>query len=690
MIGNFYKRFARDYFRYHNEVYCAAGKIILAMQYENDILSGGTNNPTADLDRELVGGYSSLHVRRGDLQFKEVTFDSATWYENTKELWKPNEILYIATDEKNASFFKDFQSRHSGLMHFFDDFKEVAELDSIDSTLYGMIETVVCSRGSVFAGTWFSTFSGYITRLRGYYGMSKYFTYYSYLERKWFLHEWMDVGSGSWYAREYPTAWTGIDGEEFVDNDREMARKVQRDALFPRYEMEKLKTLSEALDEAESNKLTRGVDEAESNQLGRGVAGRPMSDTPALVGASRGHVTCDVNVDNSVVYWNDPQGHRDYSFTTPFRVESGKPKYLAFTPDMGGFNNIRMSFEIILIIAAALDRILVLPPEQPMYLLRNDAAKRHRGLDAFFDIKSDSFQKRVKVLTMEEFIMKEGLRDQGQFPVDATDFDHLITAAKECKKGRPRINWKDGDLASCDIVHAYLSNHGTTPEITATHHQCLIFDKGMFDAGRPNDEKGASEFCSSGSREMIYVTKEFQEPQLLYIQAGRPNTRMLAHFYGYMYFSDAAEGNYYKRLVRDLLHYRPEINCAAGKIIKALQDEGKARGFLTDANGAGGYSALHIRRGDFQYKRMMLSGEEWVENTKGVFEKNEILYIATDEKDETFFEPFRWAGYTVMFLDDFTELAGLKDLDPNQLGMVETVVASRGRAFVGTFRSTFR
>jgi hypothetical protein len=673
IIGNFYKRFARDYFRYHDEVYCAAGKIILALQFENDILSGNSNNPTADLDNELVGGYSSLHVRRGDLQFKEVKFDSATWYENTKELWKPNEILYIATDEKNATFFDDFRKQHSGPLRFFDDFIALAELDNIDQTLYGMIDTVVSSRGSVFVGTWFSTFSGYICRLRGYYGMSKYFSYYSYKERKFFMHEWANVGTGSYFAREFPIAWTSIDGDVFVDNDTEPARGVERDTIFPRDDMEKLKELAEA----------------ESKKLGRGIAGRPMISTPALLGASRGHVTCDVDVDNAVVYWNDPQGRRDYAFTTPFRVDSDKLKYLAFTPDMGGFNNIRMSFENIFILAAALDRVLVLPPEQPMYLLRNDVARRHRGLDAFFDIKSASFHRRVTVITMEEFIRKEG-NHQVQFPADVKHFDHLVIAAKECSKNRPRMKWKDDELASCDIIHEYLSKHGSTPEISASHRQCLIFDKGMFDNGSPDDEQGASKFCSSGgNRKMVYVTKEFQEPQLLYIQGGKPKTRMLAHFYGYMHFSDAAVGNFYKRLVRDLLHFRPEINCAAGKIIKALQDEGKKREFSTDPNGAGGYSALHIRRGDFQYKKMKLSGEEWLDNTKDVWKKNEILYIATDEKDKDFFEPFRRAGYTLKFLSDFTELAGLDEMDPNHMGMIDAVVASRARAFAGTFRSTF-
>lgn len=60
-------------------------KIILALQYEDYLLNGLHLNEgkarsySLDLDSELVGGYSSLHIRRGDLQFKEVKFDSNQW-----------------------------------------------------------------------------------------------------------------------------------------------------------------------------------------------------------------------------------------------------------------------------------------------------------------------------------------------------------------------------------------------------------------------------------------------------------------------------------------------------------------------------------------------------------------------------------------------------------------------------------
>jgi hypothetical protein len=54
--------------------------------------------------------------------------------------------------------------------------------------------------------------------------------------------------------------------------------------------------------------------------VARGVAGRPANETPALDGASRAHIECDINVD-SLAYWNDPQGTRDLSFKSPFAVE---------------------------------------------------------------------------------------------------------------------------------------------------------------------------------------------------------------------------------------------------------------------------------------------------------------------------------------------------------------------------------
>jgi hypothetical protein len=77
----------------------------------------------------------------------------------------------------------------------------------------------------------------------------------------------------------------------------------------------------------------------EDKTTARGVAGRPVSETPALEGARRAHVKCDVGVD-SLAYWNDPTGTRDQEFVSPFKVQ-GEEMFLTFTIDRGGWNNVR-------------------------------------------------------------------------------------------------------------------------------------------------------------------------------------------------------------------------------------------------------------------------------------------------------------------------------------------------------------
>ena len=64
-----------------------------------------------------------------------------------------------------------------------------------------------------------------------------------------------------------------------------------------------------------------------------------------------------------------------------------------------------------------------------------------------------------------------------------------------------------------------------------------------------------------------------------------------------------------------------------------------------------------------------------------------VIESSLDEKNSTFFEPLA-QHYNLRFLSDFEDAAGLKELDPNLMGMIDTIVASRGRLFVGTWFST--
>ena len=83
-------------------------------------------------------------------------------------------------------------------------------LKSANPNTYGMLESIVCSRSKLFAGTYFSTFTGYIHRLRGYHGLGED-TYYHSTNHVFALQNKNSVGHG--WTREWRTGWTDDGGE---------------------------------------------------------------------------------------------------------------------------------------------------------------------------------------------------------------------------------------------------------------------------------------------------------------------------------------------------------------------------------------------------------------------------------------------------------------------------------------------
>jgi hypothetical protein len=112
-----------------------------------------------------------MHIRRGDfLQYypEEVITVDAIW-KGTKHLLDPqiSTLLYIATDETNLTYFEPFRSMFE--LRFLDDYSLAARLgeEHLGQNQLGMVEQVICANAHTFIGTPLSTFTGYITRMRG-------------------------------------------------------------------------------------------------------------------------------------------------------------------------------------------------------------------------------------------------------------------------------------------------------------------------------------------------------------------------------------------------------------------------------------------------------------------------------------------------------------------------------------------
>ena len=77
--------------------------------------------------------------------------------------------MYIATDEKNKTYFDPIREHYK--LYFMDDFTTVMGVS--DPHLFGMIDQLVASRGEIFVGSYYSTFTGFINRIRGYHTQRK-------------------------------------------------------------------------------------------------------------------------------------------------------------------------------------------------------------------------------------------------------------------------------------------------------------------------------------------------------------------------------------------------------------------------------------------------------------------------------------------------------------------------------------
>ncbi|KAL7484562.1 hypothetical protein ACHAW6_010196 [Cyclotella cf. meneghiniana] len=412
-------------------------------------------------------------------------------------------------------------------------------------------------------------------------------------------------------------------------------------------------------------------------------------------GSKRGRIACD-NKDDLisplVSYWNDPRSDRDNAFRSPFapgRTNAvDKPRYLSFEPDCGGWNNIRMEFEIMIVLAAATGRTLVLPPDYPVYLLQRDHASRHRGLQDFFqfrgnrpssnDSRGGGFDDVVDVVTMRDFFRDEIIMKQSYpLPTDDTNRTKVLSSIEKC-------NYRARDARSCVHLFDHIANIADFVPGWNGERNCLIMDDENWHKDssivssheQDGDERHQRvvDFCNG--RLPVYYNRHIHEAPLIHFRSHLKDTRLLVHFYAFIYFTSPRIGNHYKRLVRDRVRYSDAIFCAAGKVVKALLDE------------FGSYSSMHCRRGDFQWPKMRISAEEWLANTRHIFREGEVIYVSTDETDRAFFEPLA-RRYRLKFLSDFEELAGLDRIDPNFAGMIDQVIASRGRQFVGTYFSSF-
>lgn len=338
--------------------------------------------------------------------------------------------------------------------------------------------------------------------------------------------------------------------------------------------------------------------------------------------------------------------------------------------------------------------------------LKTDGSGKQQALNMedFFHLHTLNKEvKGVNIITMEEFLLREAA--SGHFNRYASD-EKLLPPHNSTEwdmgEGPPieelweylnTVGYK-ADKWNNNCIAAFPKDASGNSIVQEMMEEILNMEDGR-DFPNPLDYQGRPVPYSAppqerlremlaGRRSLCLYDEEMQDATLVHFPSGRQG-RPFMQYYSFIFFEDPKHAIWSHRLVRDHLRYHDLIMCAAARVMIALRMKMADTGDESRI-----YHSLHLRRkrGSFddQYSDGVVSDEELLKALSDV-KANSTLFISTDEqRDNSIFTKLK-QKYHIFFLDDFQDL--YQGLNPNYLGMIEQIVASKANTFFGTYFSTF-
>lgn len=127
-----------------------------------------------------------------------------------------------------------------------------------------------------------------------------------------------------------------------------------------------------------------------------------------------------------------------------------------------------------------------------------------------------------------------------------------------------------------------------------------------------------------------------------------------------------------KQLIAKHLIIREDIFSKGAELIDKLKDLS--------------YYSIHIRRNDFEWKEAWIDSQTLFNNIKDIIPLNSKLYISTDHpSNDKFFDIFKKNYQTIFYKD----LVQQENFPKNWIPLLEMLICTRGKRFIGTKFSTF-
>ena len=326
-------------------------------------------------------------------------------------------------------------------------------------------------------------------------------------------------------------------------------------------------------------------------------------------------------------------------------------------------------------------RTLVLPPHQGMYLIdkQKGAQKNKFSFDHFFHMESISNEHiGLDIITTKEFLercVQGKIVDVENKPIYPpgmrTDWDGAPhNELKEFKlwlrehSGKNLLHWDPDKCIASFPGSKSVEDAKKLASLPREIKESLGHLPPYKDyIGKPTDVNAPAierlKEMVADRDHLCEYTPELQKTQWLHFPVGvktenGDTSRLLVHFYAFLFFQDWKEDLWMKRFVRDHVRYIDEIQCAAARVVAALRKRVKER----TKGASSDFDTIHIRRGDFQFKDTRVEASEILQQLKRVLDNGTTLYIATDERDKSFFKDIVDHYPDVVFLDDMMSELG--------------------------------
>ncbi|MFT5573192.1 MAG: hypothetical protein ACI9FR_002125 [Cryomorphaceae bacterium] len=350
---------------------------------------------------------------------------------------------------------------------------------------------------------------------------------------------------------------------------------------------------------------------------------------------------------HNLSYWNE-------SFLAGQLPAARANRYIIFDVDQGGWNNIRLAFEYVAVLAAITGRTLVLPPRSSWYLINfGPLPDEHKGgTSEFADfLNIAALKTSIQVLSTSEFI--DVAKSHLNIP---EEFEDAETWSSDCTE----INqaWGSWLLKNTEIP-------GWNPYDTVICHP----DIESAQAGPHMRE------AYLDGRQQVELTPRMNAAPILYF----PSTakyRSLGPVATMLASADDSLPSLARRFIKYHIRYSEEIFELANRILQALELDS--------------FDAMQIRRNDFQYTQTRIGTEEICNNIGVLFDQNLVVYIASDEDRKEIFDELA-IGLNAPKIFSWKDVEAVIDepIPFAWIGPIEQLICSAARRFVGTDLSTF-